>query len=221
MLFRSHRTIEEFEKYVGLDFKRRRVHRHTYDLHIGPPPFITQELWDQQWLSKFRYCIDLDVNNFKENDYEAWIIAFKDDKGKEIVRVDANKEEVNTLIQTARESGGWIRLWREFDTEVLPYTYVVWPYSASKGWCERVENGIPCPPKKIAAKGDPKSLWPEYGRNLKKKFKFNEDPNERKIFLHLPAYRDPELIPTIEDAIKNAKNPKRLDRKSTRLNSSH
>ena len=30
------------------------------------------------------------------------------------------------------------------------------------------------------------------------------------IFLHLPAYREPELIPTIEDALKQAKYPNRL-----------
>lgn len=32
----------------------------------------------------------------------------------------------------------------------------------------------------------------------------------RKIFLHLPAYREPELIPTILNAMENASNPKRL-----------
>jgi hypothetical protein len=32
----------------------------------------------------------------------------------------------------------------------------------------------------------------------------------RKIFIHLPAYREPELIPTIESALNNAKYPKRL-----------
>lgn len=31
-----------------------------------------------------------------------------------------------------------------------------------------------------------------------------------KIFLHLPAYREPELIPTIKDALNNADNPDRL-----------
>ena len=30
------------------------------------------------------------------------------------------------------------------------------------------------------------------------------------ILLHLPAYRDPELIPTIEDALKHAKYPQRI-----------
>ena len=35
-------------------------------------------------------------------------------------------------------------------------------------------------------------------------------PNNRKIFIHLPAYREPELIPTIKSALENAKYPKRL-----------
>jgi hypothetical protein len=32
----------------------------------------------------------------------------------------------------------------------------------------------------------------------------------RKLFLHLPAYREPELIPTIKDALENAEFPERL-----------
>lgn len=32
----------------------------------------------------------------------------------------------------------------------------------------------------------------------------------RKIFIHLPAYREPELIPTIKSALENAKFPERL-----------
>ena len=30
------------------------------------------------------------------------------------------------------------------------------------------------------------------------------------IFLHLPAYREPELIPTIKDALANAEFPDRI-----------
>jgi hypothetical protein len=33
---------------------------------------------------------------------------------------------------------------------------------------------------------------------------------KNKIFVHLPAYREPELIPTIKDCINNAHDPKRL-----------
>ena len=30
------------------------------------------------------------------------------------------------------------------------------------------------------------------------------------IFLHLPSYRDPEIVPTIKSALENAKYPKRI-----------
>ena len=30
------------------------------------------------------------------------------------------------------------------------------------------------------------------------------------ILVHLPAYREPELIPTIKDALKQAKHPERI-----------
>lgn len=33
---------------------------------------------------------------------------------------------------------------------------------------------------------------------------------KQKIFIHLPAYREPELIPTIESALENARHPERL-----------
>ena len=33
---------------------------------------------------------------------------------------------------------------------------------------------------------------------------------KNKILVHLPAYREPELVPTIKDCIANAKNPERL-----------
>jgi len=31
-----------------------------------------------------------------------------------------------------------------------------------------------------------------------------------KILVHLPAYREPELIPTIKSALENAKHPERI-----------
>ena len=47
---------------------------------------------------------------------------------------------------------------------------------------------------------------------IPKKIKDNplNKQNEMKIFLHLPAYREPELIPTIKSALENADFPERL-----------
>ena len=31
-----------------------------------------------------------------------------------------------------------------------------------------------------------------------------------RILIHLPAYREPELVPTIKSALENAKHPERV-----------
>jgi glycosyltransferase involved in cell wall biosynthesis len=37
-----------------------------------------------------------------------------------------------------------------------------------------------------------------------------KSPEQRTIFIHLPAYREPELVPTIKSALDNARYPERL-----------
>lgn len=204
------RTLEEYEKYAGLDFKKRRVQKHTYELNLGSPEYQNEEQWNNNWLSKFKFCIDVHSSHFKNNDYDCWAIAFSDKESKEIIRLDASEEEIKELINQAKSSDGWIRLWREFDTEKLPYSYCVWPHSKSQGWVERFENSIPSPISQKPKTPNPESLWEKFGKTKLKPFKFNKNPNKRKIFIHLPAYREPELIPTIKNAISNAKNPERL-----------
>lgn len=204
------RSIEEYEKYAGLDFKNRRVQKHTYDLKIGPPEYKDEASWEANWIHKFKFCIDVHKNYFKANDYDCWAIAFKDIEGQEIARIDAGEEEIQNLLKKCESEGGWIRLWREFDYDKLPYSYVIWPHSKTHGWIEKIENKIPSPIPQKTKTEDPKSLWPEFGKRKLKPFKFNKNPDKRKIFIHLPAYREPELIPTIKDAILNAKNAERL-----------
>jgi len=36
----------------------------------------------------------------------------------------------------------YCKLWREFNTDVMPYKWIVWPNSASQGWVDRMEGII-------------------------------------------------------------------------------
>lgn len=202
------RTIEQYERYAGIDFKNRRVQKHTYELKLGPPPFESQEDWEANWLKQFRFCIDLDSKIMPEEDYDLWVIAFKNSKGEEICRADVGEEEIKEF-KTNLAPDGWYRIWKEFAYTDLPYSYLIWPRSKSKGWLDKIERDIPSPKIRKPKTPDPESLWKDFGKK-KYKFKFNKNPDERKILVHLPAYRDPELIPTIEDAMNQAKNPNRL-----------
>ncbi|NBP04365.1 MAG: hypothetical protein EBU90_30645 [Proteobacteria bacterium] len=56
-----------------------------------------------------------------------------------IFRKDADKDEIARM---KADPDGYCKVWREFPAEALPKKWVVWPYSSSKGWCERMEGSI-------------------------------------------------------------------------------
>ena len=37
---------------------------------------------------------------------------------------------------------GYYKVWRSFDTKIKPKYWVVWPFSESKGWCDRITGNI-------------------------------------------------------------------------------
>lgn len=204
------RSLEDYEKFAGVRFKDRAVQQYTLDQKIAPNPHIEDPVeYEKSWVHVFKFCIDMYVDSVPENDYDAWIIAFKAADGKEIIRCDADENEVNNF-KRSNPSDKWYRIWRTFYTKELPHSYVFWPHSKSKGWMERIERVICEVKKPIPRTPDPISLWKDANKYKKDKAKFNKNPNKRKIFVHLPAYRDPELLPTIESALTNAKHPERL-----------
>ena len=38
---------------------------------------------------------------------------------------------------------GYCKVWREFPTEIKPNSWVVWPHSSSKGWCDQITGVLP------------------------------------------------------------------------------
>ena len=81
---------------------------------------------------------------FSESDYDVWVMAFKDSSGEEMVRLDANKNEVSELLYSNPDDD-FVRFWRKFSTKKLPSKWIVWPHSESKGWLNIIEGEVPVP----------------------------------------------------------------------------
>jgi len=133
------RTLDDYEKFAGISFKYRGVQRFTSDHNDPPNPVIEDpEEYKNSFYALFKHCIDLYGPNFTEPDYDFWVVSFEEEDGTVVYRQDADKNEVIRLIEASKEDK-WIRLWREY-TGRMPYKWVVWPHSVSKGWCERIET---------------------------------------------------------------------------------
>jgi len=133
--FGKERTLEDYERYAGISFKKRAIQQYTKDNNYAPNPPLYGEEFEQSFLSIFKHCIDVTYDRVPELDYEFWVVAFHDDKDNTIFRKDADVNEIKALMN---DPDGYCKVWREFQIDKKPTYWVVWPYSTSKGWCERI-----------------------------------------------------------------------------------
>jgi len=141
--FGTERTLRDYEEYSGLLFSKRAVQQYTLDKNYPPNPGISEMGGEENWLnsfaSLFKHCIDIGFESVPEKDYEYWVVAFHGKDDKTLFRKDADKNEINRMM---KDPDGYCKIWRDFQTAEKPDYWVVWPYSTSKGWCERLTGKL-------------------------------------------------------------------------------
>ena len=139
--FGKERTLEDYEKYAGIKFSIRGVQQYTLDKHYPPnlTMYESREEWLKSFSSIFKHCIDVQYSQIPEKDYEFWVVAFHNEKDETIYRKDADIDEINRMMS---DPDGYCKVWREFQTTIKPKYWVVWPYSTSKGWCDRITGNL-------------------------------------------------------------------------------
>ena len=136
------RTLEEYEKYAGIRYGNRSVQEYTSNYNIPPNPVIEdKEEYENSFITMFKHCIDIHKSQLTHKDYDFWVVAFESNDGKEIVRLDADIDEVNGYMESLTDENEWIKLWRSYNGRKLD-KYVVWPHSKSEGWVDRIEQPI-------------------------------------------------------------------------------
>jgi hypothetical protein len=135
--FGVERTLEDYERYAGISFKKRAIQQYTLDKNLAPNPPV--EDFDKSLLRIFKHCIDIRYDQVPESDYDFWCVAFHGENEETIYRRDADKEEIDRMF---KDPDKYCKVWREFNCEQKPKYWVVWPHSESKGWCEKILMNI-------------------------------------------------------------------------------
>jgi hypothetical protein len=135
------RSLRDYEKYSGLLFSKRAVQQYTLDKGYPPNPydFNSEEEWLKSFTSVFKHCIDIGFTQVPEKDYDFWVVAFHNEKDETIYRQDADKNEIQMMMN---DPDKYCKVWREFLTDSKPKYWVVWPHSESKDWCERITGNL-------------------------------------------------------------------------------
>ncbi|NBP56986.1 hypothetical protein EBU71_10745 [bacterium] len=139
--FGTVRTLKDYEKYSGLLFEKRAVQQYTLDKNYPPNPYNyeSEEDWKKDFAQVFKHCIDIGYSQVPEKDYDFWVVAFHDHKDETIFRKDADKAEIERMMN---DPDKYCKIWREFQTQHMPKYWVVWPHSESKGWCDRITGEL-------------------------------------------------------------------------------
>jgi len=139
--FGTERTLRDYEIYSGLLFSKRAVQQETLDKKYSPNTYnySSEEEWMNSFASIFKHCIDIGYTQVPEDDYDFWAVAFHDENDNTIYRKDADPNEIRTM---KNDPDGYCKVWREFQTTIKPKYWVVWPYSLSKGWGERITGNL-------------------------------------------------------------------------------
>ena len=138
--FGKKRTLDQYERYAGVSFKRRAIQKHTVENKLAPNPILSEEEYQNSFLTIFKHCIDIHRESVPETDYDFWVIAFEDKDGNTIHRQDADVREIQNMLRDKEKT--FLNIWRTFNTDVKPYKWVVWPHSISKDWCTKIEHTL-------------------------------------------------------------------------------
>jgi hypothetical protein len=133
------RSLEEYEKFAGVDFRNRKVHIEARE---GTPPPVSLDDYSKKLVSFFKYCIDIPKSALLEKDYDFFAVAFKGADGEEVCRTDIVQPEIDRLLNE-NSADDFVRIWREFECSTVPVFWRVWPRSVSKGFLDRIEGKIP------------------------------------------------------------------------------
>ena len=142
--FGNIRSKKDYEDYAGIRFSDRAIQQYTLNNYNPPNPVYRDEEFKlKTYKNIFKHCIDLWKKYLTEEDYDVWVVAFKDENDNEIYRQDIDKDEIERLKnEEETKDSEFYNIWREFETKVRPHKWIVWPHSESKGWSEGPIEGI-------------------------------------------------------------------------------
>jgi hypothetical protein len=133
------RTLRDYEKYAGFNFKNKAVQTYTLENNYPPNPLIKDdELWELSFAKSFYYLVTVERKDFLRSDYDHVLVAFDDEYGNSINHKYITGEELRRFI----EEGKNIHYEEYFLTDKIASRVVYWAYSREIGWAERIEHKI-------------------------------------------------------------------------------
>jgi hypothetical protein len=134
------RTLEDFQNYSGIDFKRNILHLDTKEGKEPPVDLNDKYKWSYI-IKKYKYTAKWnwnEIDHSKELRFMAFI--FKDKNDQEIYRKDIDQKECSDILNGTKTECDF-----EFEynsPEQEPKILIIWPYSKDLNWLNLTKKEI-------------------------------------------------------------------------------
>lgn len=132
------RTLRDYEKYAGINFKKKSVQNYTKENKFPPNPIIENEdEWERSFLRSFYQIVNITRHDFP-NRYRAILVAFDDENGNALHQKYITGADLDRFMTT----GETIHYEEFFYTEKVPSRHVIWAIDENGEWGFRQEYPI-------------------------------------------------------------------------------
>lgn len=138
--FGTQRSLSDYERYAGMNFRLRLVQPWTFENRSPPNPeaYESDDEWRSRSFKDFTTRIELHHSEFpSENDCDFFYVGVHDAAGGEIARRDLSTEQVRALRAQRRP-----HIEFSYVAQAAAQTWLVWPHSRTKGWLDKIQRPL-------------------------------------------------------------------------------
>lgn len=130
------RSLEDYQKYSGLDYQKRRIHRDVLGTNKNPPvEYSDDQSWENSMTKDHSITVSWDTNEIEKcDDYDYWYFAVEDQDGNNIVRNDLRHERDASTLEFKTN---YRKIFFKTTEGKIPSNICIWPVSKSKGWLKK------------------------------------------------------------------------------------
>ena len=138
--FGKERTLKEYEDYAGINFGLRLAQEFTINnIDYPPNPIVYKNTrqWEKECTKNYTVKILITEDIDKSDDISFWYVGIQNKNGDELQRRDFDRDFLDKVREQKIDQ-------EDFScyTNDVPYQYVIWPFSKTKGWGERIVRVI-------------------------------------------------------------------------------
>ncbi|MCW0219432.1 MAG: UDP-N-acetylglucosamine-transferase [Prosthecobacter sp.] len=130
------RTHQEYERYAGINFAMRRLHRETVAGKEPPCTYVDDQQWNSSFLHEHTVELKWTAADIDQcSDHKFVYFGIEDHQGNVLYRYDASAQSEETRGHIQRKSV-------TFSASTKPAKLIIWPVSHSRGWLNKIVHHL-------------------------------------------------------------------------------